>query len=317
MPAPDISIVIVSWNTVDYTLECLRSIIPHTHEHTLEVIVVDNASTDGSADAVHAKFPDVCLIRNEKNLGFAKANNLGIRRSSGRYICLINSDVVVSERCLDRMCEFMDRQTSIGILGPKVLNGDSSLQLSCREFPSLWNSFCRALALDSIFPHLRWFSGSLMRSWTHDQVQPVDVLSGCFWMVRRSALDEVGLLDEEFFMYSEDVDYCKRCWRDGWEIVYFPDVAIVHYGGASSSHAPVRFEVEGLRARLRYWRKHHNRLAQMSFVLITLLHQSRKLLQAAILYILRSSDRKRAASDMQSSVACGRWLLRSGLPGQR
>jgi len=302
----------VNWNAVQFLLECLRSIACGRHQHTSEIIVVDNASTDGSPEAVQREFPNVTLICNDSNLGFAKANNIAISKSIGRYICLINPDVIVSGGCLDRMAAYMDQHPSIGILGPQILNPDSTIQFSCRRFPSLGNSLCRAMALDTVFSRFPFFGDPLMMSWTHDTIRPVDVLSGCFWMVRRETIEEVGLLDEKFFMYSEDLDYCKRCWQKGWEIVYFPDVTALHYGAASSSHMPVRFEIEGLKATLRYWKKHHSRPARMAFSGINLLHQMRRILQGAIRYVFfNPPERNRFLNEIKAGVACSLLLLRS------
>lgn len=309
MTAPDISIVIVNWNTRQLLLDCIQSITETTTKCSFEIIVVDNASTDDSCEAVAKEFPTVRVIRNSCNLGFAAANNVGIRNASGRYVSLINSDVIVNNACLDCMCAYMDSNPDVGVLGPKILNADSTVQYSCREFPGLWNSFCRALALDTIFPGSRLFTGSLMRFSKHDQVAPVDALSGCFWMIRREVLAEVGLLDEAFFMYSEDIDFCRRCWDKSWKVVYYPAVTSIHLGGGSSMRSPVRFELEGLRARLGYWHKHHGRVALALFVLISLLHQLRRMLQGAVLYIVRSSERASTAMELQASLACARWLL--------
>jgi len=306
----ELSIVIVSWNTADLLRQCLRSILSGTHEQSIEIIVVDNGSSDGTPEAVQKEFPSVTLIQNHANLGFAKANNIAIRRSTGRYVCLINPDVVVGEGCLDRMLAYMDQQPSIGILGPKILNPDSTIQFSCRRFPSLWNALCRAMALDALFPSKSLFGDPLMRSWAHDSLRQVDMLSGCFWMIRREALDAVGSLDEDFFMYGEDLDYCQRCWQQGWEIVYFPQVAAVHYGGASSCHFPVRFQVESLQSTLRYWKKYRSRPAQMAFSGIHLVHQFRRILQGTIRYIFNPSQKKRFLNEIKAGVKCSLLLLR-------
>jgi hypothetical protein len=313
----DISIVIVSWNTKAMLLNCLHSIFEANGRCVLQVIVVDNGSSDGSPEAVQNQFPDVDLIQAKENLGFAKANNIGIKLANGRHICLINSDVVVSSGCLDHMSAYMDAHNSVGMVAPKILNSDLTLQLSCREFPSLWNSFCRALALDSMFPNLQFFSGSLMQFWPHDKSRSVDVVSGCFWMLRKEAVADVGPLEEQFFMYSEDVDYCKRYWKKGWEIVYLPEVDSIHHGGASSSLHPVRFQIEGLKARLQYWRKHHGRLAQAAFVGISLLHQLRRMVQGVVLYLLHSSQRQCIVTDLRASVICSLWLFRRSKYGHR
>jgi GT2 family glycosyltransferase len=150
----DFSVIVVNWNGGDLFLQALQSMIHATERRHMEIIVIDNASTDGSLERVQQDFRGVQLIRNGSNLGFSKANNIGIRRSKGRYICLINPDVIVPPGILDRMSAYMDEHPSVGILGPKISNADLSLQFSCREFPSLWNNFCRAMALDTMFPQL-------------------------------------------------------------------------------------------------------------------------------------------------------------------
>lgn len=252
--------------------DCLRSIRSHRPSKAFEVIVVDNCSSDGSAEMVETEFPQVVLIRNEANFGFAKANNIGIRRSRGRYLALVNSDVELLEGCFDRMCEFMDQHPRAGISGPLILNSDRTVQASCRTLPSLWRSFCEATWLNQIFRSSRLFSAERMLYFKHDAMRSVEVLSGCFWVVRREALDEVGLLDERFFIYAEDMDWCRRFREAGWEVMFYPGAAAVHHSGASSANAPLRFSQEQLKARLQYWQKHHSRPAVLAFAMILLLH---------------------------------------------
>ena len=305
----DLSIVIVNWNAGHYLIECLRTLTMNTTRRSVEILVVDNQSTDGSAEAAQREFPSLTYIQTGANLGFASANNIGIRQSSGRYVCLINPDVAVHEGCLDRMCDYMDQQPSVGMLGPKVFNTDLTLQLSTRRFPGLWNSACRAVALDALFPRSAIFGDVLMQSWAHDSIQPVDILSGCFWMIRRETLTIIGLLDEDFFMYGEDMDYCRRCWSSGMQIMFLPGATIVHHGGKSSSHFPVRFQVENLRGTLRYWKKHHGGSAVMVFSAINLVHQMRRVVQGSLFYLLRSAQRQRFLIEVQGALACGRLLL--------
>jgi len=309
-----ISVVIVNWNTVDYLRQCLTSMLSRKHEHPLEIIVVDNGSSDGSPEAVRREFPEVILIQNGCNLGFAKANNIGIRRATGRYICLINSDVVVHEGCLDRLCSYMDQNPSIGVLGPRVFNSDLTLQPSCRQFPTLWNSACRALALDTVFPRWPLFGGYLMTFWQHDTPKSVDALSGCFWMVRKETFDSVGLLDESFYIYGEDIDFCKRCQIKGSEIVYYPDATAVHFGGASSSRLPVKFEVENLKATLHYWGKHHSRPAQAAYTLIRMFTHLRRMLHGLVFCSIRPSKREDLLVELKANSACLRWLFRPSKP---
>ncbi len=297
----DLSIIVVSWNAKEFLLKCLRSFEQATSQ-SMEVIVVDNASSDGSPEAAQKEFSHVRLLRNHTNLGFAKANNLGARQSAGRYLIFANSDVEILPGCLDSMYGYMENHPAIGMLGPKILNPDLTLQPSCRKFPGLWNCLCRSVGLDRIFSGLTFHAHN-------DVARNVDVLSGCFWMVRRAALPQVGLLDENFFMYAEDIDWCKRFWDAGWEVVYFPAAGVIHYGGASSSHAPARFYLEMQRANWHYWKKHHGWPARSGFLFISLLHHVIRILRSMVLYLLRPSAKQEMKLKIKRSVACVSWLL--------
>lgn len=308
-----VSVVIVSWNARDFLLECLDSLFAQTGGFALEVIVVDNSSTDGSPEAVASRFPRVRLIRNSNNLGFAKANNLGISASSGRYVCLINSDVKLQPDCIRHLLEYCEAHPEAGIVGPRVIGGDGQLQRSCRGFPSVWNMFCRALALDVLFPQSKLFAGYSLYYWPQDSLRPVDILSGCFWLVRRQALARVGLLDESFFMYGEDMDWCKRFWSQGWQAVFVPSAEAIHYGGASSANAPVRFYIERHRADLQYWQKHHSRLAVASYFVATLLHLVLRAAGHSLVYLLNRAKQAESRSKVRRSLAALGWMLSVGL----
>jgi GT2 family glycosyltransferase len=279
----------------------LRSLAQETKRHRAEIIVVDNASQDGSPEAVENEFPHANVLRNKTNLGFAKANNLGIAQSRGRYLFLINSDIKVLPGCISIMVDYMDTHPAIGMLGPKVLNSDLTLQPSCRRFPNYWNLLGRALGLDSIFPRITFYP--------HDAIRRVEVLSGCFWMVRKEALKQVGPLDENFFMYAEDVDWCKRFAQAGWQAVYFPDARVIHHGGASSAHEPVRFYLEMQRANLQYWKKHHSRPAQFGFLLISSLRHAIRIFHGMLFYLLKPAAKPEMRLKMTRSLACVGWLL--------
>jgi len=306
----DLSVIIVSWNAKIYLLDCLQNIFLETMSHEIEVIVVDNSSTDGSSKEVKIKFPNVKLIQNDNNMGFATANNIGIKHSSGRYICLVNSDIKILDRCLDRMCNYMDGNPSVGMLGPKILNKDMTQQKSCRQFPTLWNNFCPAIGLDKIFPNLNIFSGEQILV-SGDNVHNVDVLSGCLIMIRKNALDEVGLLDDVFFIYSEDIDWCKRFWNMNWKVIFYPYAMAIHYGGGSSTNEPIRFSVEQVKAKLQYWRKHHNRFRVVSLILIVFFHQSIRITIRAILFFFMPSQRKEIYSQIRQGISCIRLLFLS------
>ena len=228
----DISVVILSWNDKDHLVELLDSL--QSTKRSMEIIVVDNASTDGSPELVEAKYPHVILIKNKENLGFPKGNNMGTRASRGKYVYLLNSDIKVLEGCMDALADFMDQNPKVGFCGPRIFNKDLTHQSSCRRNPTLWNNICSASGLASVFRGSKFFSGEHMFYFKGDRQIDVDVLVGCFWVVRRAAIDEFGLLDEGFFIYAEDVDWCKRCWKAGWRVVFFPGQAI-HYGGASTT----------------------------------------------------------------------------------
>ncbi len=269
---PLVSVIIVSWNARDYLMQCLASLTPEVCRYPMEIIVVDNASTDGSPESVEKQFPQVRLIRNAGNFGFARANNIGFTQSNGRYLAFINSDVKVLKECLTRLVDFCEQHPEAGLIGPRVTGGDGKLQRTCRGFPTAWNMFCRAVALDVIFPRTKLFTGHTLTHWSQETLGPVDILGGCFWVVRREALAQVGLLDESFFMYGEDMDWCKRFWAMGWKLFFVPTAEAIHYGGGSSANAPVRFFIERQRADLHYWKKHHSRTGFAGYFLISCVH---------------------------------------------
>ena len=307
----DISVVIVSWNTRELTLQCLDS-LADTGGLQTEIIVVDNASHDGSPDSIETLFPKVRIIRNPCNLGFSGANNIGIRQSMGDYICLVNSDVVVLRGCLSNMYHYMEAHPGIGLLGPKILWPDArTVQRSCMGYPTIWNMLCRALGMDALFPQLKIFGGFLMPHWRHNNVREVDVINGCFWMVRRSAMNVVGLLDENFFMYAEDIDWCKRFKDQGWRVVFYPGAEAIHYGGASSAAMPARFYVAKQYANYQYWKKHHSRRSTGLYFLILLLHEGMRVLLYSFLYrTQKDSIRLNLRHKARRSIDCVRLLMR-------
>lgn len=309
---PDISVVIVTWNTRKIACECLASLRQSGGALSMEVTVVDNASCDGTAEAIAEQYPEVKLIRNGSNLGFARANNIGIRASSGKYVCLINSDVIVPDHCLESMFRYMEQQPRIGVLGPKMRLADGSIGDSCMRFPTVWNWFCRALALDSMFKSSGLFGGFLMTDFRYDKVMSVDVLTGWFWMIRSEAIAQVGGLDERYFMYGEDIEWCKRFRLAGWDIVFYPEAEAVHHCAASSSQAPTRFYIEMQKANMQYLRCYHKRSALLGFRLATGLHELVRILGYGTMYFFRASARSSALQKVRRSWACLRWLVGAG-----
>jgi GT2 family glycosyltransferase len=304
-----VSVVIVSWNARQFLAQCLHSLDRRTCQYDMEIIVVDNGSTDGSPEMVQKDFPHCRLICNHANLGFAKANNIGIRQSAGKYVCLVNSDVRVLDGCITRLVDFCDAHPEVGMVGPRIQGGDGNLQPSCRGFPTVWNTLTRALGLDALFPQSTLFGGYLLPHWKHDTLKPVDILSGCFWLVRRQALDTVGLLDEAFFIYGEDMDWCKRFWAHDWRLIFVPTAQAIHYGAASSDNAPIRFYLERQRADLQYWRKHHGWCAQQCYYLISCLQHLLRIIGYACALLAPGGDRSRRRLKVARSVRCMQWLL--------
>jgi hypothetical protein len=275
----------------------------------MEIIVVDNNSMDASPEFILENFPHVKLIQNNSNVGFAQANNTGIKNSNGKYLCLMNSDVEVLDGCLNQLFNYVEQNPKIGLVGPKILNPDMTLQHSCRNFPSLWNNFCAAVGLSSIFPKYRAFSPEQMLYSSGNRICRVDALSGCFLMIRRSTLDDVGMLDEDFFIYSEDIDLCKRIKQAGWDIVFYPSAIAIHYGGGSSSNDPARFSVEKLKAILQYWKKHHSESECACIYYILFLHYIVRIASRLLLYIVKPAEREKVRNQLSQHFACIHFLL--------
>jgi GT2 family glycosyltransferase len=313
----DISLIIVSWNAKNMVAQCLESLERYAGNPAIEIIVVDNASSDGTVELIRNRFSHVQLIGNATNIGFARGNNKGINVSTGKYICLINSDVQVPEGCLEKMVEHMKQHPKIGMLGPKMLLPDGSTGSSCRRFPTVWNWFCRALALDSIVKGSRTFGDFLMTAFKYDRIADVDALTGWFWVVRREALNQVGPLDERFFMYGEDIDWPKRFHQLGWKVVFYPDAEAIHYCAASSSQDPTRFYIEMNRASIQYFRKHHDLFRVVGFWVATWLHQVIRIFGYGLIYLLGSPGRAEAEFKMKRSLACLLWLMRLREPQTR
>jgi GT2 family glycosyltransferase len=311
---PMVSVVIVSWNARNYLEQCLNSLTDEVCRYPFEIIVVDNASSDGSIECVQTRFPHVRLICNDANLGFAKANNIGIAQSAGRYVCLVNSDVKVLKDCITRLVDYCESHPKVGMVGPRIIGGDGQLQRSCRGFPSVWNMACRSLALDTFFPRVKVFCGYALCHWPQENEAEVDILSGCFWLAKREALEEVGLLDEEFFMYGEDMDWCRRFWSGGWKLVFVPSSEAIHYGGASSANAPVRFYIEKQRADLRYWRKHHSLPAVACYFVTSCVYLILRAVSYAAASCLGGNNRQTYRYKVKRSIACLGWLFFRRMP---
>ncbi len=306
-----VSVIIVVWNAQKYVMECLDSLREHCGSIGSEVIIVDNASSDGTPDLVAARFPEFRLIRNAENLGFAKANNIGIAESSGQYICLVNSDVKFTGDCISPILKYLEENPDVAMLGPQMLAANGEVRRSTMRFPTIWNLFCRAIGLDVLFKDSRLFGGQLMRDFDHKTTTPVEVLNGWFVVTRRDVLERVGLLDPQFFMYGEDVEWCYRFHRAGEKIVFFAGAEAIHYGGASSANAPLHFYLEMLRANWQYWKKHNGAFSRAAFLGTTIIHNGLRLLGSVIRYVFLPSQRADTRWKLQRSLACLQWAART------
>lgn len=305
---PAVSVVIVVWNAKKYVIECLESLREHCRKSCDEVIIVDNASSDGTPELIAEMFPEFRLICNSENLGFAKANNIGLAEATGDYLCLVNSDVKFTSDCISPMLKYLGENPRVAVLGPKMLAPDGVAWRSTMRFPTVWNQFCRALGLDVAFKKSRLFGGLLMSDFDHQTTAPVEVLNGWFIVVRRSAINRVGLLDPQFFMYGEDVDWCYRFRQAGDEVVFFAEAEAIHYGGASSANAPVHFYLEMCRANWQYWEKHKGWFSQIAFLITVAINNSIRVMRAALAYLFMPAHRPKALFRIKRSLACLRWL---------
>jgi len=252
----EVSVLIINWNTKDILRDCLHSVYETTPRDSLEVIVVDNASQDGSVEMVKNEFPAVKLVANSSNVGFAKANNQGIKAAQGRYVLLLNSDTVVLGDAIAETITFADANADAGVVGCRVLNADRTLQPTCFMFPSALNILLSSTYLYKLFPRSKLFGREHMTWWKRDDVREVDVVTGCFMLIRRDVFDKIGLLDTDYFMYGEETDFCYRCKKAGFRNYFYPSAQIIHLGGASSRQMEPAMILQARASILLFLRKH-------------------------------------------------------------
>jgi len=249
----DLSVIIVNWNTRELLDACLQSVINGVHQYTTEVFVVDNGSSDGSQAMVRVKFSSVCLIENNSNHGFARANNQAIRLASGRYFLLLNSDTIIPDHALDELVASMDKNPQIGMAGLQLLNQDGTLQNSIARTPTLLTELTNKSLLRWLFPTR--FPGKEFRP---DSPIEVESVIGACLIARAVTVRDIGLLDENYFFFLEETDWCLRARRGGWKVVFFPHIAIYHLQGRSAVKVPVAARIEYWRSRYLFFQKHYS-----------------------------------------------------------
>ncbi len=256
----DLSIIIVNYNAAPYLARCLTSIESCLSGITCEVCVVDNASTDCTRMLIGNRFPGVQIIANDRNLGFAAGVNQGLEKTNGRYILWLNPDTEILDGGMTELLRYLKREPEVGIIGPQIVDPGGTIQLSCRSFP-LYRTilFHRYSLLTRWLPQNRYSREYLHTDWDHTSIREVDWVSGACLLHRRVVLDDIGGLDERFFMYCEDVDFCLRARQVGWKVHYHPGMQVLHHIGGSSRQSPVLMAVERHRSMWRYYAKHFRR----------------------------------------------------------
>jgi GT2 family glycosyltransferase len=286
----DVSVVIVSWNTRDLLRDCLSSIYRFAGALRLEVIVVDNGSVDGSAEMVRQEFPSTVCIANSVNAGFAAASNQGLRRSRGRYYLLLNPDTLILPEALQKTVSYADTHPDVAVAGCQVLECDQRIQRTGFSFPTPWNLLLIHSGLSRAFPKSRFFGRPELGWWDRTTEREVEVVSGMFMLVRRSAAEHVGLMDGDYFVYAEEADWCFRFWKAGWRCVFAPVGQIIHLdgGGKSTSQVSVRMFVQLQKSLMLFQSKNLGRRAFYAAKLIYVASNSARVVAWGALSVFRN-----------------------------
>ena len=304
-----LSVCIVSYNVREFLRNCLQSVYSQASGIDLQVIVVDNSSDDGSTRMVREEFPNVILIENHRNVGFAKAMNQAIRETTGNYILLLNPDTLIMGDAISKTLSFMERTGDAGIVGCRIANPDGSVQLSCKNFPSMLDLFLKMSFLYKLFPHNRFFGRPYMSYFNYGDTREVDVVMGAFMMTHRNMIDDIGLLDEQYYMYSEEVDWCWTAKQKGWKVYFYPAAEIVHYGGQSTKSAADRMFVELQKSECKFFRKHHRPEVALSAKALLFIG----MLTRAVLWSTACAvNSKRYRERRRIYLSTVKWFLRGG-----
>jgi GT2 family glycosyltransferase len=300
-----LSVVIICWNDLKVILDCIASVYAETSAIDYEIIVTDNASSDGSVAAIGRRFPRVRIVENPENGGFAKGNNAGIRVTKGEYILILNPDTIVRDRALEKLIAYADRYPEAGGFGCRVLNADGSVQLSAHPLPSLWTSIAKALALR--WPARFWnrFCTDEYPGWDGKSERPIGFQGGCCLLVRGKLLHDLGGFDERFFHQFEDADLCRRIWESGRPVLFFPGAEITHIGGQNRGTYSMRVELEVERSKYRYFHKYYGVAGALSVRYVSILELG---LRCALLRWLCSFGRRQTLQNkLQRHEALLKW----------
>lgn len=292
----DVTAIIVNYNTKALLQPCIAALRASAMGLRLQIVIVDNASRDGSGQVLRAEFADCDLLFNETNVGFGRANNQALSIARGRHLLLLNTDAFVAADTLERTVDFLNARPSCALVGVRLVGRDGVLQPCCRYFPTPWTDFLLRTGLSRFFPRTRLMDDM---AWDHASPRECDWVPGCYYLVRRQVVDQVGLFDPRYFLYFEEVDHCRAVKAAGWQVMFCPDTTVVHIGGESakfdSDVTPKGRQISALQieSSLLYYRKHHGRIGLWSAVLLSTL--------TAALLMLKSLVRRRSLGTASSS----------------
>jgi GT2 family glycosyltransferase len=305
----DVSIIIVAWNVRELLHNCLKSVYEQTRGIKFEVIYVDNASKDGSVEMVRKEFPKVKILQNNKNEGFIKANNQGIKIANGKYILLLNSDTLILNNAIAKTVKFADEHHESALVGCKVLSADRTLRRTCFMYPSILNMFLSATYVSKIFPQNKFFARERMTWWDFNDTREVETVSGCFSLVRRKAIEQVGLMDEIYFVYGDDPDWCYRFRKNGWKVLFTPDAEIIHYGGQNTKCMSEQFLLQLYGSKLIFIKQHRSKLAFPFACFLTALFFFLRIPYWLIKALLHRDSRKRSITIVKTYLIGGCYSL--------
>jgi len=260
-----LTVQIVNWNAREPLRAALRSILSHPPRFPYEIVVLDNASSDGSVQMLEKEFPEVRLLVSEQNLGFSRGHNLAARAAQGKYLFILNPDTEVIPPALELLVDYAEQHPEVAIIGPKILNPDGSLQYSCRRFPNPTAALFRNTPLGKLFPNNPYTREYLMTDWDHNSIREVDWVSGAALFIRRAVYEQLSGFDERFFMYCEDTDLCYRAWQAGYMVVYYPEPKIVHAIGRSTDLVANKMIITFHKSMYLFYKKHY---ARRTFLLL-------------------------------------------------
>jgi GT2 family glycosyltransferase/peptidoglycan/xylan/chitin deacetylase (PgdA/CDA1 family) len=316
----DVSIVIPNWNTKELTCECISSICRETTAVSYEIIIVDNGSADGSVEVIKSRFPDVRIVVNKINRGFAAACNQGMLAGKGRYVLLLNSDILILDSAIDKTVRYADSQPQAAVVGCQVRNDDYGVSKTCFRFPSVLDLIFRTFGFSKIFKNSRLFGRERMQWWARDTEEEVEVVTGMFMLARRCAIDEVGLMDEDYFFYCEEVDWCYRFRKAGWKVKFWPGASIIHVGGGnqSSRKIPVKAFVQEQKSVLTFFRKQRGLISYViARIIFVILYVLRYCFWTLLLFIKPTRLKKESyRMERQKALAALKFCALSVEPGR-